>query len=253
MSKSSDLPAGSSDASHGGGGFSYGGLTLGQSCSLGLQSVHRDRAGSHGGDRLILILPAGGESVLASLQTLSDGGNFRDSTVLDSLACCSQLGGSPAGAGVCSSGLLAQCEAGLSSSHKSCRGIDTLINEGHVGHGEVSGAGGIDSNLTVEQRAGQVGQLQGTFRGSRARAGQSRLVAATKVHQLEGDGSKHRLFARLLASNLRLFINPLLLSLKVGHNILPSSHGGDSTLKTHTINSPGRFSRALVVLPVFVF
>merc|ERR1712079_138837 len=191
-SKSSDLPAGPSDASHSGGGSVHGGLTLGQSSSLGLQSIHRDRAGGHGGDRLILKLPAGRESVLASLQTLGNGGNFRDSTVLDSLACCSQLGRSPAGAGVRSSGLLAQCAASLSSD-KSCRGIDTLVHKGHVGHGEVGGAGGIDSNLAVEQSAGQVGQLQGPFRGSRAGAGQSRLVATTEVHQLEGDGSKHRL------------------------------------------------------------
>merc|ERR1712079_997785 len=219
-SKSSDLPAGSSDASHSGGGSIHGGLTLGQSSSLGLQSIHRDRAGSHGGDRLVLKLPAGGESVLASLQTLGDGGNFRDSTVLDSLACCSQLGRSPAGAGVRSSGLLAQCEASLSSSDKSCRGIDTLIHKGHVGHGEVGGAGGIDSNLAVEQSVGQVGQLQGPFRGSRAGAGQGRLVTTPEVHQLEGDGSKHRLLAGLLASNLRLFVNPLLLFLKVGHYIL---------------------------------
>merc|ERR1712079_984558 len=91
-SKSSDLPAGSSDASHGGGSSIHGSLTLGQSSSLGLQSVHRDRAGGHGGDRLILKLSASGESVLASLQTLGNGSNFRDSTVLDSLACCSQLG-----------------------------------------------------------------------------------------------------------------------------------------------------------------
>merc|ERR1712038_955098 len=72
----------SSDASHGGGSSIHGGLALGQSSSLGLQSIHRDRAGGHGGDCLILKLPAGGESVLASLQTLGDGGNFRDSTVL---------------------------------------------------------------------------------------------------------------------------------------------------------------------------
>merc|ERR1712079_683642 len=132
-SKSSDLPAGPSDASHSGGGSIHGSLTLGQSSSLGLQSIHRDRAGGHGGDCLVLKLPAGGESVLASL------------------ACCSQLGGSPAGAGIRSSGLLAQCEASLSSSDKSCRGVNTLINKGHVGHGEVGGAGGIDSNLAVKQ------------------------------------------------------------------------------------------------------
>merc|ERR1712165_101611 len=83
--------------------------------------------------------------------------------------------------------------------------------------------------------------VKGAFRGSRAGAGEGRLVAAPEVHQLEGDGS-----------NLRLFVNPLLLFLKVGHNILPSPHGGDSTLKTHTIYGPGRFSSALVVLPVFV-
>merc|ERR1712079_256749 len=75
-SKSSDLPAGSSDGSHGGGGSIHGSLTLGQSSSLGLQSISRDRAGSHGGDCLILKLPAGGESVLASLQTLGNGGHL---------------------------------------------------------------------------------------------------------------------------------------------------------------------------------
>merc|ERR1712079_912789 len=251
-SKSSDLPAGPSDASHGGGGSIHGGLTLGQSSSLGLQSIHRDRAGGHGGDRLILKLPAGRESVLASLQTLGNGSNFRDSTVLDSLACCSQLGGSPAGAGIRSSGLLAQCEASLSSSDKSCRGIDTLIHKGHVGHGEVSCAGGIDSNLAVEQSAGQVGQLQGTFRGCRAGAGQSGLVATTEVHQLEGDGSKHGLLARLLSSDGSLLLNPGLLLVKVGHHILPPLHGSDGILKTHAIKRSGGFSGALVVLPLVV-
>merc|ERR1712079_339838 len=99
-SKSSDLPAGPSDASHSGGGSIHGGLTLGQSSSLGLQSISRDRAGSHGGDRLVLKLPAGGESVLASLQTLGDGGHLGDLAVLDSLAGHSHLGGGPAGTGL---------------------------------------------------------------------------------------------------------------------------------------------------------
>merc|ERR1712024_302649 len=64
-SQAPDLPPGPSDASHSGGGSVHGGLALGQSCSFGLQSAHGHRAGGHGGDRLILILPAGGERVLA--------------------------------------------------------------------------------------------------------------------------------------------------------------------------------------------
>merc|ERR1719195_1169602 len=251
-SKSSDLPAGSSDASHGGSGSIHGGLTLGQSRSLGLQSISRDRAGSHGGDSLVLKLPAGGESVLASLQTLGDGGHLGDLAVLDSLASHGHLRCRPAGTGLGGGGLLAHGHTFSGQSLEQICGIDTGVHKGHVGHGEVSGAGGVHQNLAVKQSAGQVGQLQGAFRGSRAGAGESRLVATTKVHQLEGDGSKHRLLARLLASNLRLFVNPLLLFLKVGHNILPSPHGGDSTLKTHTIYGPGRFPSALVVLPVFV-
>merc|ERR1719410_2620658 len=127
-------------------------------------------------------------------------------------------------------------------------GIDTGVHKGHVGHGKVGGAGGVHQNLAVEQSAGQVGQLQDTFRGCRARAGQSRLVATTEVHQLEGDGSKHRLLARLLTGDGSLLLNPSLLLVKVGHNILPPLHGSDSILNTHAIKRSGGFSGAFVVL-----
>merc|ERR1712079_941143 len=192
-SKSSDPPAGSSDASHSGGGSVHGGLTLGQSSSLGLQSIHRDRAGSHGGDRLVLKLPAGGESVLASLQTLGDGSNLSDLAVFDSLASHGHLRCRPAGTGLGGGSLLAHGHTFSGQSLEQICGIDTGVHEGHVGHGEVGGAGGVHQNLAVEQSAGQVCQLQGAFRGRRAGAGQSRLVAAPEVHQLEGDGSKRGL------------------------------------------------------------
>merc|ERR1719189_2363267 len=110
-SQAPDLPPGPSDASHGGGGSIHGALAQGQSGSLGLQSAHGHRAGGHGGDRLILKLPAGGERVLASLQTLGDGGHLGDLAVLDSLAGLSHLGGGPAGTGLASGGLLALAQA----------------------------------------------------------------------------------------------------------------------------------------------
>merc|ERR1719229_404358 len=251
-SKSSDLPAGPSDASHSGGGSIHGSLTLGQSSSLGLQSISRDRAGGHGGDRLILKLPAGRESVLASLQTLGDGGHLSDLAVLHSLASHGHLRGGPAGTGLGGGCLLAHGHTFSGQGLEQICGIDTGVHKGHVGHGEVGGAGGVHQNLAVKQSAGQVGQLQGTFRGSRAGAGQSRLVAATKVHQLEGDGSKHRLLAGLLAGDGSLLLNPGLLLVKVGNNILPPLHGSDCILNAHAIKRSGGFSGALVVLPLVV-
>merc|ERR1712038_1261297 len=133
-SKSSDLPAGSSDASHSGGGSIHGSLTLGQSSSLCLQSISRDRAGGHGGDRLVLKLPAGGESVLASLQTLGDGGHLGDLAVLDSLTSHGHLGGGPAGAGLGGGGLLAHGHTFSGQSLEQICGIDTAVHKGHVGH-----------------------------------------------------------------------------------------------------------------------
>merc|ERR1719336_1798763 len=247
-SKSSDLPAGPSDVRHSGGGSGHGGLTLGQSSSLGLQSIHRDRASGHGGDCLILKLPAGGESILASLQSLGDGRHLGNLAVLDSIASHSHLRGGPAGTGFGGGSLLAHGHTFSGKGLEQICGIDTGVHEGHVGHGEVGGAGGVHQNLAVEQSAGEVGQLQGAFRGSRAGTGQSRLVATTKVHQLEGDGSKHRLFARLLAGDGSLLLNPSLLLVKVGHNILPPLHGSDSILNTHAIKRSGGFSGAFVVL-----
>merc|ERR1712079_409500 len=117
-SKSSDLPAGPSDASHSGGGSIHGGLTLGQSGSLGLQSISRDRAGSHGG-----------ESVLASLETLGDGGHLSDLAVLDSLASHGHLGGGPAGAGLGGGGLLAHGHTFSGQSLEQICGIDTGVHK----------------------------------------------------------------------------------------------------------------------------
>merc|ERR1712073_206986 len=78
------------------------------------------------------------------------------------------LGGGPAGTGLGGGGLLAHGHTFSGQSLEQICGIDTGVHKGHVGHGEVGGAGGVYQNLAVKQSAGQVGQLQGAFRGSRA-------------------------------------------------------------------------------------